>query len=188
MSEIKTPLEDQAPPPLPGPEQRQGAITNTPPVKRADEMFCSNCGAIIKIKSLSCPRCGKKQRKEGMGCLPIAAIGIAICFVGFFIIGILAAIAIPQFAAYRNKAYQASVKAELNEICKAEEAYFVQNEKYTDSLDALGYIAKPNISIRIVEFDDECFYAEGEMKNLDKKYVIDCDCSITEELKDIMEK
>jgi type IV pilus assembly protein PilA len=187
MSEIKTP-EDQTPPPLPGPEDRIRPVSNDMPVKHADEMFCSNCGAIIKIKSLSCPRCGKKQRKDGMGCLPMAAIGIAIVFVGFFIIGILAAIAIPQFNAYRTRAYQASVKAELNEICKAEDTYFTKNEKYTDNLEELGYIAKPNISIKIINLEDDCFYAQGEMKNLNKKYVIDCDCAITEEAIESIEK
>jgi type IV pilus assembly protein PilA len=179
MSEIKIP-EDNVPPPLPGPENRIRPISNDMPVKHADEMFCSNCGAIIKIRSLSCPRCGKKLRKEGLGCLPVAAIAIGIGVFGFAIIGILAAIAIPQFTAYRTRAYQASVKAELNEICKAEVSYFKQNDKYTDSLEELGYIAKPNISIQITEFDDKCFYAQGEMKNLNKRYLINCDCEITE--------
>ncbi|MBN1904924.1 MAG: hypothetical protein JW927_07495 [Deltaproteobacteria bacterium] len=187
MSETKIPVEGHVPPPLPGPEEREETIKNNPPFKRADEMFCSNCGAIIKIKSLSCPRCGKKQKKDGMGCLPMAAIGIAIFFV-IFIIGIIAAIAIPQFAAYRARAYQAALKAELYEVCKAEDAYFTQNDTYTDSLVALNYIPKPDISIKIVEFDDECFYAQGEMKNLDKKYMIDCDCAITEEAIESIEK
>lgn len=180
MSEIKRP-EDNTPPPLPGPENRIRPVSNDMLVKHADEMFCVNCGAIIKIKSLSCPRCGKKQRKEGLGCLPVVAIAIGICVFGIAIIGILAAIAIPQFAAYRTRAYQAAVKAELNEVCKAEEAYFTQNDKYTESLEELGYIVKPNISIQIVDIDDDCFYAQGEMKNLNKRYLIDCDCAITEE-------
>ena len=46
------------------------------------------------------------------------------------IIGILAAIAIPQFSAYRERAYIASMKADCNAIRTAEEAYFVDNDKY----------------------------------------------------------
>jgi type IV pilus assembly protein PilA len=180
VNDIKTP-EENVPPPLPGPENRIRPVSNDMPVKQADEMFCSNCGAIIKIRSLSCPRCGKKQRKDGMGCFPIAAIVLGIGIFGIAVLGILAAIAIPQFSAYRARAYQVAVTAELNEICKAQEAYFTQNDKYTDSLEELGYITKPNISIRINELDDECFYAQGEMKNLNKRYLIDCDCTITEE-------
>jgi type II secretory pathway pseudopilin PulG len=40
------------------------------------------------------------------------------------IIGILAAIAIPQFAAYRRRAYESDVKANLKNAATAQEAYF----------------------------------------------------------------
>ncbi|HEV8344409.1 MAG TPA: prepilin-type N-terminal cleavage/methylation domain-containing protein [Candidatus Binatia bacterium] len=42
------------------------------------------------------------------------------------IIGILAAIAIPQFAAYRRRGYEAQVKSDLRNAATAEEAYFTQ--------------------------------------------------------------
>jgi prepilin-type N-terminal cleavage/methylation domain-containing protein len=40
------------------------------------------------------------------------------------IIGILAAIAIPQFAAYRKRGYEAAIKSDLRNAATAEEAYF----------------------------------------------------------------
>jgi type IV pilus assembly protein PilA len=40
------------------------------------------------------------------------------------IIGILAAIAIPQFSAYRKRGYEAQVKSDLRNAATAEEAYF----------------------------------------------------------------
>jgi type IV pilus assembly protein PilA len=40
------------------------------------------------------------------------------------IIGILAAIAIPQFSAYRMRGYEAQVKSDLRNAATAEEAYF----------------------------------------------------------------
>jgi len=46
------------------------------------------------------------------------------------IIGILAAIAIPQFAAYRRRAYESDVKANLKNAATAQEAYFVDNNGY----------------------------------------------------------
>ena len=46
------------------------------------------------------------------------------------IIGILAAIAIPQFAAYRKRGYEATLKADLRNAATAEEAYFAQNQIY----------------------------------------------------------
>lgn len=46
------------------------------------------------------------------------------------IIGILAAIAIPQFAAYRKRGYEATLKSDLRNAATAEEAYFAQNQTY----------------------------------------------------------
>ncbi len=46
------------------------------------------------------------------------------------IIGILAAIAIPQFALYRKRAYTADIKANLKNAATAQEAYFVDNNEY----------------------------------------------------------
>ena len=42
------------------------------------------------------------------------------------IIGILAAIAIPQFSAYRKRGYEAQVRSDLRNAATAEEAYFTQ--------------------------------------------------------------
>src|SRR5258707_15219970 len=46
------------------------------------------------------------------------------------IIGILAAIAIPQFAAYRQRGYNGRVQADARNAATAEEAYFVDNNAY----------------------------------------------------------
>ena len=46
------------------------------------------------------------------------------------IIGILAAIAIPKFAATKDKAKLASVKTDLRNMMTAEEAYFSDNATY----------------------------------------------------------
>lgn len=54
------------------------------------------------------------------------------------IIGILAAIAIPQFAAYRRRGYDADVKSNLKNAATAEEAYFVDNDTYTSTISSTG--------------------------------------------------
>jgi len=46
------------------------------------------------------------------------------------IIGILAAIAIPQFAAYRKRGHEAQVKSDLRNGAVAQEAYFAQSSTY----------------------------------------------------------
>lgn len=63
------------------------------------------------------------------------------------IIGILAAIAIPQFAAYRERAYIASMKADCHSIKIAEEAYFVDNDSYTTAFANLATYGCANLSV-----------------------------------------
>jgi prepilin-type N-terminal cleavage/methylation domain-containing protein len=46
------------------------------------------------------------------------------------VIGILAAIAIPQFAAYRARGFNARVSADARNGATAQEAYFVDNNAY----------------------------------------------------------
>lgn len=46
------------------------------------------------------------------------------------IIGILAAIAIPQFAEYKTRAFDSRAQTDLRNGLTAEEAYFVDNEQY----------------------------------------------------------
>jgi type IV pilus assembly protein PilA len=46
------------------------------------------------------------------------------------IIGILAAIAIPQFSAYRSRGFNARVVADARNAATAQEAYFVDNNVY----------------------------------------------------------
>lgn len=46
------------------------------------------------------------------------------------IIGILAAIAIPQFAVYRQKGFDARAESDLRNAATAEEAYFATNQVY----------------------------------------------------------
>jgi type IV pilus assembly protein PilA len=48
------------------------------------------------------------------------------------IIGILAAIAIPQFSAYRQRSYDAAAEADLRNAATAQEAYFVDAQTYTN--------------------------------------------------------
>ena len=46
------------------------------------------------------------------------------------IIGILAAIAIPTYASYRSKSFDAAVKCDLRNAATAQEAYFLENQTY----------------------------------------------------------
>ena len=50
------------------------------------------------------------------------------------IIGILAAIAIPQFEFYRKRTYNSVAESDLKSACTAQEAYYVDNLTYTNAI------------------------------------------------------
>jgi|WetSurMetagenome_2_1015567.scaffolds.fasta_scaffold417507_2 type IV pilus assembly protein PilA len=54
------------------------------------------------------------------------------------IIGILAAIAIPQFSAYRTRGYNAAAEADLRNAATAQEAYFTDWQVYADATSKFG--------------------------------------------------
>ncbi len=54
------------------------------------------------------------------------------------IIGILAAIAIPQFAVYRQKGFDARAESDLRNAATAEEAYFTSYSQYATCTSASG--------------------------------------------------
>ena len=53
------------------------------------------------------------------------------------IIGILAAIAIPQFAAYKTRSYNSAAQADLRNATTAQEAYFVDEQTYCSTTGTL---------------------------------------------------
>lgn len=55
------------------------------------------------------------------------------------IIGVLAAIAIPQFTSTRERAFDAAAQSDIRNMMTAEESYFFANQAYTDAaVDAGG--------------------------------------------------
>lgn len=62
------------------------------------------------------------------------------------IIGILAAVAIPQFAAYRQRGFDAQALSDLRNAASAEEAYFAGSFEYLSCVDAGCVTALPAFS------------------------------------------
>ena len=62
------------------------------------------------------------------------------------IIGILAAIAIPQFAAYRQRGYRSQLVADIRNGATGQEAYFVDHQTYGSSCSALPGFTKSALS------------------------------------------
>jgi len=69
------------------------------------------------------------------------------------IIGILAAIAIPNYMRYLSKTKQAEAKIFLSGIGKWQEVYLIENDIYADSIDNLGFGTKGNTRYTYVVSD-----------------------------------
>jgi len=66
------------------------------------------------------------------------------------IIGILAAIAIPQFAAYRAKGFDARAESDCRNAATAEEAYFVDFAAYSGEPDELpGFVQSESVTVTL---------------------------------------
>ncbi len=91
------------------------------------------------------------------------------------IIGILAAIAIPQFSAYRKKAYNASAITDIRSGATAQEAYYVVNGRYAGSLENLtkapDFGTSPFVTM-IVDADQGSYTLRAFHSSGNKTYVL----------------
>jgi type IV pilus assembly protein PilA len=84
------------------------------------------------------------------------------------IIGILAAIAIPQFSAYKNRAYRSDAQAHLHNVFLACKAYWADNSGGDACVIAtvegaeFGYVASPKVNVTIVNSAEADFSATAE--------------------------
>ncbi len=98
-------------------------------------------------------------------------LAMVIPFVAVAIIGILAAIAIPQFAAYRQKALNASASSAL-ESCKMQtEAYFADRQAYPTTAGQMQCDAPPGVSLYYLSLGSEEYQIISYHDRGDKAFV-----------------
>jgi len=94
------------------------------------------------------------------------------------IIGILAAIAIPQFNAYKVRAYNSDAKSNLHNVFLACKAYWADNGSGVSCTNALvsnttfGYIQSADVSISAAG-DETAFVASASNTNSSTSYSMD---------------
>jgi len=77
------------------------------------------------------------------------------------IIGILAAIAIPKFANTKEKAYIATMKADLRNLVTAQEAYFADHSMYTSAMATTQYQPSSGVVVGNIQFGSGTFSADA---------------------------
>jgi Tfp pilus assembly protein PilE len=115
------------------------------------------------------------------------AIVLAICggIVGVIaIIGILAAIAIPNFIAYRQKAFDAQAETFIMSACTEAQGYFLEYAADTITYDTLterGVNIPPEIEFHIEDPTRENLTMTARHMNGDQIFVSDKECNIEAE-------
>ena len=72
------------------------------------------------------------------------------------IIGILAAIAIPNFVSYRQRSYNSAAQSDLKNAMTSQEAYFVDNATYAGTSQKVtdaGYVASNKVELYVAASD-----------------------------------
>jgi Tfp pilus assembly protein PilE len=119
-------------------------------------MYCQKCGNKLIEGAEVCPNCG--ARVLGPEGKPVSSgsktalivVGVAVgCFGLVIVMGILAAIAIPKFAATKEKAYEAAMKADLRNLAVAQQTYFTENKAYASTVAALQSRYRPMAGVTV---------------------------------------
>lgn len=155
-------------------------------------MYCYKCGTFNDDNAFRCVKCstviqkmpatGIPARQDNTATILLVVIGGIVGFMMVIsIIGILAAIAIPQFAAYRTRAYNAQAYSEIQTICEAANSFLSEHPDgiiALDDLTEMGISIPPEIEITIEDGTREYFSVSARHKNGNKVYVADENCDI----------
>lgn len=98
------------------------------------------------------------------------------------IIGILAAIAIPNFIAYRKRSYNAAANADAKNAYTAAQAYFTDNPSGAVSLGLLksnGYVQSANVNTAVSSTSQSTLALTTHHVNGDKTYTVYSDGTIS---------
>ncbi len=128
---LSSPKEDDTAPP----KTHKGSTTMTPIGSIAPRIGCSLVWSLLLARGVMTPVTATKgrsgrDRQRGFTVLELLAV--------VTIIGILAALAIPEFQAYRRRGYEASAIQYMRSWVPAQEVYRQKNGAYADADEQLA--------------------------------------------------
>ena len=117
------------------------------------KIFCSKCGRAKELEDsgqgaiVTCGGCGNRFSVAGqapVGSKTTNTVLIIVAAVAFIpiviaIVGILAAIAIPNFIRFQARSKQAECRTNLKVLAAASSQYFGEHQRYTSQLQELGF-------------------------------------------------
>jgi hypothetical protein len=142
-------------------------------------------GALKALPASETQRAADLARTGGVN---NAAVVIAVLLISIAVTGILAAIAIPQFAAYRQRAFDMKAKQEVQDACSRCIAIFSAHPEKAaimpDDLLNTGFSPSPDIDLMLLDGKRETFGLSAGHVQSKKVYITDQECRLREELRD----
>ena len=97
-------------------------------------------------------------------------------FIVLACIGVLAAIAIPQYMAYKDRGHNEAARSALEDAVTAQEAYYVDNSIYADKLSDLiadfGLNIPEGVVVSIIKANEEGYEMDAYHKEGNNTYVV----------------
>jgi prepilin-type N-terminal cleavage/methylation domain-containing protein len=93
------------------------------------------------------------------------------------IIGFLASIAIPQFAAFRTRSYNAAAESDLKNATTAQETYFVDEQTYAGAIGSItggtyGFFISTNVTVAVPAANTTQYTMTASHSSGDQTYTI----------------
>jgi Tfp pilus assembly protein PilE len=107
-------------------------------------MFCSSCGNALETGARFCPNCGataipqSQPAPAGVPRVLIVVIVAVMAFIFLIVIGIVAAIVLPQILQARSRAAELRVVQSIRQLHTAQTRFRAQHGRYAQSFDELG--------------------------------------------------
>jgi type IV pilus assembly protein PilA len=117
------------------------------------KVFCTRCGTPFEVEPaalqavVTCPSCGNQfspqlvPKKGGSGAGLSSAVLVIVILGALAVpcVGILAAIAIPNFIRFQGRSKQGECKLNLRSLSTAERAYFAEHQRFSTHPDEVGF-------------------------------------------------
>jgi type IV pilus assembly protein PilA len=98
--------------------------------------------------------------------------------IGIAIAGILAAIAIPQFHAYRAKAFNSMAITELRNAKTRVDDYYMTNRVYPETPEQANYTKVEKVDVRFAERSPDSYTIVATHQNGDREFAVKSDSDV----------
>lgn len=153
-------------------------------------MFCPKCGSQNDDNAFKCIKCGTIIQQTSTAPIRIKetspltiVLWATIPLVAIAVIGIIAAIAIPAYIGFQNKARNAMTMAEIKNACSTATALFIENPDRTISIEDLkekGIGVSPDVELSVEDGKKDSLKISAKHNEGIKIFITDKDCNIQE--------